>query len=63
MTFNAEIASIEMTELAYKYLPQQQSKKDSNRKKIASQKESWQSFLRKTKLKIKKSNKGNEICF
>ena len=29
MTFNAEIASIEMTELAYKYLPQQQSKKDS----------------------------------
>ena len=33
MTFNAEIASIEMTELAYKYLPQQQSKKDSKPKR------------------------------
>ena len=57
MTFNAEIASIEMTELAYKYLPQQQSKKDSKPKRELAK------FSQKDKVKIKKSNKGNEICF
>ena len=55
MTFNAEIASIEMTELAYKYLPQQQSKKDSKPKRELAK------FSQKDK--VKNSNKGNEICF
>ena len=55
MIFNAEVASIEMAELAYKYLPQQQSKQDNKPKR------ELEKFAQKDK--IKKSNKGNEMFF
>ena len=57
MIFNAEVASIEMAELAYKYLPQQQSKQDNKPKR------ELEKFAQKDKIKIKKSNKGNEMFF